>query len=282
MIRAGAVQQGEQTVPLERRVCREESFTIRLIEPPDKLFQPEQLPLEILHEDEHLIAVNKPPGQIAHPVGRYQTGTLCNAVQWHLDSQTALPGLLRPGIVHRLDRQTSGVMLIAKTFLAHRELSIAFQTSRIRKDYLAVLEGQLANDSGTIDLPIGQIPGGKTILMTTAENARNPRPARTRFEVHARDETRTLIRAEPETGRLHQLRVHFAALGHPVVGDEFYGPFGEIRAERIQHSEKSEVHAGTNARHLLHAYSIQFRHPLSDVPLTITAPLPAEFGVAGF
>lgn len=280
MICADAASIEGETVPLVRRVRRGESVSVRLIEPPDKLLEPEQLPVDILYEDDAIIAVCKPAGQIAHPVGKRQTGTLCNALQWHLDRQTTLRGILRPGIVHRLDRLTSGVMVVAKTFLAHRRLSIQFQNNEIRKEYLAVVEGVLEQDSGTIDAPIGQIPGGHTILMTTRADARNPKTAITDYEVVERFTDKTLVRAKPQTGRIHQIRVHFASIGHAVVGDEFYGPFGEIRAERLKNPTCDAQLIDMGIPHRLHATQISFEHPETAVPMSISSPVPAEWSEA--
>lgn len=273
LIAAGVVIVNAVPAELPHRVKRGERVTVRILEPPDKLFDAEPLPLDLLHEDEHLVAVNKPAGQIAHPVGKRQTGTLCNALQWHFDRQSPLRGLLRPGIVHRLDRMTSGVMVIAKSFRAHKRLSIQFQRQQVRKEYVAIVEGQLTDETGSIDLPIGQLPGGESILMTTAGNARNPRPAVTEYEVIERRRSDTLVCVRPQTGRIHQIRVHLAAIGHPVAGDEFYGPFGEIRAGRFANSSPTEE----EERHLLHASMLTFEHPVTGETIHVAAPMPQEF-----
>lgn len=279
MVCAGAVRAGGETVALTRRVRRGEWFTLRLIEPPDKLLDPEPLPLKVLFEDEAIIAVDKPAGQIAHPVGRRQQKTLCNALQWHLDRQSRLRGLLRPGIVHRLDRLTSGVIVVAKSFLAHRRMSIQFQRGEVEKEYLALVEGTVAEDAGSIDAPIGQIPGGHTILKTTRADARNPKPAKTAYTVVRRFDDTTLLSARPLTGRIHQIRVHCASIGHPVVGDEFYGPFDEIRAARLTGADQHAAAARHETPHCLHATRIRFRHPITDEPQTIACPPPDTWGL---
>lgn len=273
LIRNNAVTIGGIAVELPHRVRTDETVVIRLIEPPDKLFAPEAIPLNPLFEDEWLIAIDKPAGQIAHPVGKRQTGTLCNALQHRLDRQTGLRGILRPGIVHRIDRMTSGVMAVAKTFAAHRRLSIQFQNQEIQKTYIALVEGRLIEPRGSIDRPIGQLPGGISILMTTAAEARNPRPATTDYEVIEQFETTALLRLRPRTGRIHQIRVHLASIGHPVVGDEFYGPFGEIRASRFRDPETET----RETRHFLHAAELSLTHPVTGDRLSFSAPLPAEF-----
>ena len=154
MVRAGQAGVDGKRVQISQRVFRGQTVSVRLIEPPDKLLEPESLPLEILFEDEWLLVVNKHAGQVAHPVANYQTGTLVNALQFHLDRQSPLPGLLRPGIVHRLDRLTSGVMVIAKDHLSHRRLSIQFQQYEVSKSYLVLVEGRVENRADSIDLPI--------------------------------------------------------------------------------------------------------------------------------
>ncbi len=258
------------------------------------------------------MAIDKPAGQIVHQVGDFQTGTLTNALQHHLDRQTWLRGLLRPGIVHRLDRQTSGLIIACKDHLSHRLLSIAFQERRVAKQYLAVVEGLVADDQQMIDLPIGQHAGRETILMSSLPDALRPRPARTMVRVLERRAGTTLVAARPLTGRLHQIRVHLAAIGHPVLGDEFYAAGGEIRASRFdaprpkktglstphiadsatrtsaETGPSSEIHSNRDdlpvmsepdevGRHFLHASRLSFQHPITKESMTIAAEAPAEF-----
>lgn len=273
IIRAGGVAIDANPADPDRRVRRGELVTVQLFEPPDKLFDPEPISVDVMFEDDWLIAVDKPAGLIVHPVGKRQTGTLCNVVQHHLDQQTKLPGILRPGIVHRLDRLTSGVIVIAKTFRAHKLLSIQFQERKVVKQYVALVDGHLPQDVGTIDLPIGRHPAGESILMTTDPGARESRDALTDYRVIERRDKATLVEVMPRTGRIHQIRVHFAALGHPLVGDEFYGPHGEIRADRLQENQPDRG----NARHWLHASRLELSHPQDGRPICFEAPLPVEF-----
>jgi 23S rRNA pseudouridine1911/1915/1917 synthase len=269
IVRAGQVRVNRTIVEGTCRVFRGQQVRVRLIEPPDKLLDPEPLPLEIIYEDPWLVVVNKPAGCVAHPVGEFQAGTLCNALQFHLDRQTVLPGLLRPGIVHRLDRLSSGVIVTTKDHLAHRRLSKAFERRLINKTYLAIVEGELRTSEGTIEQPIGQAPDGG-ILMSAEPNAKNRKQARTRFDVLARYDQTTLVRAVPLTGRIHQLRVHFASIGHPIVGDDYYDAFGRIR-------KSPRRGAGAAERHALHALRLTFTHPITNEPLELTAPPPKDF-----
>jgi 23S rRNA pseudouridine1911/1915/1917 synthase len=266
MIRAGLAKKNGGVVELETRVFAGDGIAFRLVEPPDKLLPSEPRELDILFEDAWILVVDKPAGLVAHPVGEFQTGTLANAVQWHLDQQTRVKGLLRPGIVHRLDRMTSGLMVLAKEHHSHTELSIQFQKGRIQKAYLALLEGNLLEDQGEINLPIGRSASRSTVLMSAAPDARNPKPARTEYEVVERYPHRTLVRARPKTGRNHQIRVHFAAIGHPLVGDEFYEAGGGIKP----------LTADRNGRHALHAEQLEFRHPVTRTTLAFQSPLPPD------
>lgn len=306
-IRAGLVKVNDEVVVLSRRVYRGNRVTVRLLDPPDKLLIPQDRPLDILYEDPWLLAVNKPPGLVAHPCGDYQTGTLANAVQAHLDRLTPLPGLLRPGIVHRLDRLTSGVIVVPKEHLSHRRLSVQFQQERVSKSYLALVEGIVPRDSGVVDLPIGRFPGGSSILATCRAEAIDPQPARTRYDVLQRYRRHTLVRCRPATGRFHQIRVHLATIGHPVVADEFYEAHGTVRPPRARplteaeksrrfdsdpdedetaqesfdDSEAASSNLGGDVaddlhqmrRHALHAHRIAFTHPITQEWMEFAAPL---------
>ena len=293
MVRAGQVKIDAATVGLDQRVYPGDTVTIRLIEPPDKLHRPERLPLSILYEDPWLVVVDKPAGQIVHPAGRLQSGSLCNALQFHFDRQTAWPGLLRPGVVHRLDRMTSGLIVVTKEHLAHRQLSIQFQKERVKKTYLALVEGIVAESRGTIDAPIGNSAELGSVLMSCQPDAREPKPSLTHFEVVERYATHTLVRAHPRTGRNHQIRLHLAAIGHPVAGDEFYGPFGQIKLTKAEYEAlRRQPPAGTVAeegdeeptceaadrgvRHALHAHRIEFQHPILGGRVAFVSPLPTD------
>ena len=285
MIRAGHAAIDGVRVGLASRVFRGQRVTMCLTEPPDKLLESQPLPLDILYEDPWLIVINKRAGMASHPVGDYQSDTLSNALQHHFDRQTALPGLLRAGIVHRLDRLTSGVIVVAKEHLAHRRLSIGFQRGRVAKRYVAVVDGLLSPAKGVIDRPIGAAPG--SVLMSAEPTARDAKPAITRYEVLRRFDSHSLVRATPLTGRNHQIRVHLASIGHPVVGDVFYGPFGRFR--RLPRAARENVEMALDeicapdttstpliARHALHAERIALEHPITREPLDFRAPLPPD------
>jgi 23S rRNA pseudouridine1911/1915/1917 synthase len=287
MVRAGQVRIEGVIAETDDRVYKGQSVEVKLVEPPDHLLPPEPRDLEILFEDSWLIVINKPADLVVHPCGNYVSGSLANALQAHFDRQTQLRGLVRPGIVHRLDRLTSGVMVCTKDHLAHRKLSIHFEEGRVLKNYVALVHGVVPDDTGEINLPIGQWPGGGTIRMSTAPDAVDPRPSRTVYEVVERFARFTLVRAEPHTGRLHQIRVHLAGIGYPVVADEFYSPAGALTVADV-HAASGNGHAASNgttlgrvaesllARQALHASSLRFVHPITREVVNFEAPLAAD------
>jgi len=262
------------------RVFTGQQVRICLLEPPDKLLDPCPALLDVIYADEWCLVVNKPAGMIVHPVGDDQAGTLANVVQHWLDERSALRGLLRPGMVHRLDRQTSGAIAVAMIHQAHAALSLAFETSRVSKAYLALVEGRIQQDSGTVDLAIGRARTGRHVLMSCRADALDRKPARTSYQVIRRYARHTLIWARPRTGRNHQIRVHLAALGHPLVGDEFYETQGRFKPFHLrgESMEIREVETGLPIRrHALHAARLEFAHPVSGHWMRHTAGLPVDF-----
>ncbi len=266
IVQAGfAKVNGAHANPLQR-VFRGQQVSIRLVEPPDKTYDPEPLPLEILFEDAWLIIINKPPGIIAHPAGNILSGTVANALQHHLDQQTEIRSLLRPGIVHRLDQFTSGILLVAKEHLAHRSLSVQFQKNQIHKSYLAIVRDNPVQDTFENNAAIGEHPTQAGVCMSTHPEALRAKPAYTRFEVVEQLHQHALVRAFPTTGRLHQIRVHLADLGFPVIADDFYGNDAQLLADR----ELID-------RQALHAEQIEFAHPITGLPVKISAATPDDF-----
>lgn len=280
MVAAGVVTINSAIAEQTDRVFRGQTVTVRLIEPPDKLLFPEPIPLEIIYEDEWIMVVNKPADLIVHPVGEVQISTLANGLQHLLDVRTGIRGLLRPGIVHRLDRQTSGAIVVALTHNAHAALSCEFEASRVAKSYLAIVEGKVKEDRGMIDRPIGRAATGHHVLMTCRPDAVKPRKSKTAYRVLERFQDFTLVLARPLTGRNHQIRVHFAHLGHPLVGDEFYlkhGHFKPLYTDNLP-GESREIETGLPIRrHALHAVQLEFTHPVTELWRTFQAPLPEDF-----
>ncbi len=256
----------------DQRVFRNQHVSLKLIEPPDKLLEPIDLPLTIVYEDPWLIVIDKPAGLVAHPVGDFQDGTLSNALQYYLDLQTALKGMLRPGVVHRLDRMTSGLIVTAKDHLAHRLLSIDFQQGKLSKSYVALVDGSPDFEQRLIELPIGQRPGTNTVLMSARADARNARPAKTKVTVIDRFASHSLMECVLFTGRNHQIRVHLSDLGYPIAGDEYYGPRGTIRK-----SPRFDGDEPTEDRHALHAASLGFFHPILREWMQFRTQPPRDF-----
>ena len=223
---------------------------------------PEALPLIILYEDDDVVAVDKPAGMVVHAGAGCKTGTLVNALLHRFETLSSLGGELRPGIVHRLDRFTSGVILAARHDLAHRRLAAQFLARSMEKTYIALVHGHLARDQGRIEKPIARDPI-KRIRMTA--RLERGRAALTEYRVLRRYEPGfTLVEVRIHTGRTHQIRVHFASLGHPVAGDQLYGAPAKIKNRPPLN------------RYFLHAHRIKFEHPMTGKPTTIESPLPAE------
>jgi 23S rRNA pseudouridine1911/1915/1917 synthase len=272
MVTAGLAKIDDQPAAPEDRVFRGQRVSLRLVEPPDKLLDPKPILVPVVYEDPWLIVVDKPAGLVAHPVGDFQDGTLSNVLQSHLDRQTALRGLLRPGVVHRLDRMTSGLIVTAKEHLAHRLLSIDFQQGKLSKSYVALIEGRPDFETRTLDFSIGQRPGSNSVLMSARADAKNARPAKTRVTVVERFDRYSMVECVLFTGRNHQIRVHLSHIGHPILGDEYYGPHGTIKqAPRFDGDDPTEE------RHALHAAYLGFFHPILREWMQFRTSPPADF-----
>ena len=220
----------------------------------------EEIPLELLYEDDAMVAVNKPAGMTVHAGAGVHQGTLVNALLHRFQHLSQVNGEDRPGIVHRLDRFTSGVILVARTDQAHQHLAAQFANRETEKYYLALVHGAMPAESGRVERPISRNLIHR-FKMTTSESGRY---AITDWRVVTRYEKFTLVEVKIGTGRTHQIRVHMASLRHPVAGDATYGAPANAEAERA------------GGRFFLHAARITFRHPLTDIPMTIEAPRPPE------
>jgi 23S rRNA pseudouridine1911/1915/1917 synthase len=222
---------------------------------------PEDRALSILFEDDALLVLDKPAGLTVHPGSGRKDGTLANALVFHLRNLPTAFGADRPGIVHRLDKDTSGVLVVAKTDPAHRALARAFAAREVKKEYLAVVHGRVEAEAGRIDLPLGRSSAGRTRM---AVRETGGRAASTGWKVEERLPAHTVVRCFPVTGRTHQIRVHWRAQGHPIVHDPLYG----------WRSSPGDADAG---RLMLHAHRIAFAHPTSGEAVAFEAPVPADF-----
>jgi 23S rRNA pseudouridine1911/1915/1917 synthase len=231
--------------------------------------EPESIPLNILYEDDDVIAINKPAGMMVHAGAGNSHGTLVNALLGRGDSLSQSGDPLRPGIIHRIDKETSGILLVAKNDFAHATLADGFRLRTIKKTYLTLVQGVLKEERGRIELPIARDPNRRSRM--TAKNAAllpNSRAARTDWRVLARVDTTTLLEVQLHTGRTHQIRVHFSALKHPVVGDTLYGAAGQLHV--------GSASMPSLGRNFLHAAKIGFTQPRTGQAIQLTAPLPFE------
>jgi 23S rRNA pseudouridine1911/1915/1917 synthase len=245
-----------------------ETLIVEIPAPRPSVAKPEAIPLEILYEDDDVVVVNKPAGLVVHPGAGVKSGTLVNALL-HLygtgGKLSSAGGELRPGIVHRLDKETSGALLVARNDAAHRALAEQFAARQIEKTYIALLHGKISGESGRIELPVARDLHRRTRMTT---RRREGRAARTDWRLLLRLPGFSLVEASLHTGRTHQIRVHFSALGHPVVGDTLYGTPRQpkVGAKSLEPLE----------RNFLHAARLRFLHPRSKKQIEVRAPLPRE------
>jgi 23S rRNA pseudouridine1911/1915/1917 synthase len=243
---------------------------IEVDEPPARKLDlaAEDIPLAILHEDEELLVLDKPPGLVIHPAAGRHSGTLVNALLQHCDDLSGIGGVERPGIVHRLDKDTSGLMVVAKSERAHLALAIAFRRREVEKCYLAACYGVPAEPSGVIEGAVGRHPTERKQMAVVASG----RQARTLYRVAERLAGTSLVECRPVTGRTHQIRVHMAHLGHAVVGDPIYSG----RQWRNLRDPRHRAACRDFPRQALHAWRLAFLHPVSGERLAFEAPLPPD------
>lgn len=258
---AGAVLCGGRPLSKNDRVAEGQTIEVLLPDPaPMEQAEPENIPLDIVYEDDDLLVVNKPKGMVVHPAPGNRDKTLVNALLYHCgDSLSGINGVIRPGIVHRIDKDTSGLLIVAKNDFAHQSLAAQIKEHSFTREYEAVVYGHLREQSGTVDAPIGRHPTDRKKMTVTQKNSRR---AVTHYQVLEELPGFSYVRLRLETGRTHQIRVHMAYLGHPVAGDPVYGP--------------KKVIPSLNGQ-CLHARVIGFRHPRDSRYIELTSPLPPYF-----
>jgi 23S rRNA pseudouridine1911/1915/1917 synthase len=286
----------EGRVALNDRICTDpsrklkayDSLAVEIPEPEDPQPQGEAIPLDILFEDEHIIVINKPAGMVVHPAPGNWTGTLVNALIHHCgESLKGIGGVRRPGIVHRLDKDTSGIMVIAKTQEAHANLAAQFadhgRSGPLERVYLALVWGAPSRNSGTIDAPLGRSPANRLKRAVVRPDTPDAREAITHFTVIRHLDgagdgraNASLVECRLETGRTHQIRVHLAHVGHPLIGDQDYGMHFATKANALPEPGRSAVRAFR--RQALHAAVLGFAHPVTGAEMRFEAPIPADFG----
>ncbi len=260
LIEDGAVTVGGSAVNKNYRMRTGDRIELAVPEPVLPEARPENIPLDIVYEDDDLLVVNKPRGMVVHPAAGNPDGTLVNALLYHCgDSLSGINGVLRPGIVHRIDKDTSGLLIVAKNDRSHRGLAEQIKEHSFTRKYQAVVVGNIKDDEGTVNAPIGRHPTDRKKMTVTMKNSRE---AVTHYRVLQRFGSYTHLELTLETGRTHQIRVHMAYLGHPVAGDPVYGG--------------KKYLASLNGQ-CLHAYFISFVHPITGEVLTFSAPLPDYF-----
>ncbi len=269
-IESGDITVNDRTVKPSYKVHASDEVTVEIPDAIPLEAQPEDIPLNIVHEDAEVIVINKPAGMVVHPGAGVQSGTLANALVHHFNQLSQAGGALRPGIVHRLDVGTSGLIVVAKTDRAHLSLAAQFEERTVQKSYLALVYGNVTENEGRIDAPIGRDPRNRVKMSVRPPG--QGRTALTHYRVRERMDEFTLLEVVIKTGRTHQIRVHLAHLKHPVVGDVTYdsGRHSNLMIPRLRVAIE---HAG---RPFLHAAYLSFTHPASQQRLEFMAPLPPE------
>ena len=260
LMEAGYVRRNGAPANKKDKLAAGDCITLTLPDPQPIEAQPQDIPLDIVYEDDHLLVVNKPKGMVVHPAPGNPDGTLVNALLYHCRGQlSGVGGAIRPGIVHRIDKDTSGLLVVAKDDLTHQGLSEQMAVHAIHRVYHAVVYGNIRQDAGTIEAPIGRDPRDRKRMAVTPGQGKR---ACTHWQVLERFGRFTLLACRLETGRTHQIRVHMAHIGHPLAGDPVYGPRSVIRELQGQ---------------CLHAKELGFRHPVTGQELRFDSPLPAYF-----
>lgn len=255
----GRVTAGGKPLTKNTRLTGTEAVSLLLPEPEAVEIVPQDIPLDVVYEDGDVIVVNKPKGLVVHPAPGHPDGTLVNALLYHCgDSLSGINGELRPGIVHRIDRDTSGLIIAAKNDFAHVRLAAQLQDHTLARTYRCIVTGNLREDAGTVNAPIGRCPADRKKMAVVAGG----RNAVTHWQVLERYPGAAYVECHLETGRTHQIRVHMAYIGHPILGDTVYG-------------SKKPV-PGLNGQ-CLHAVGLRFLHPRTGAPVELTCPLPEEF-----
>jgi 23S rRNA pseudouridine1911/1915/1917 synthase len=268
LIEDGDVLVGGRTVKPSYKLRAGDEIEVELTPLASVSFAPEEIPIEVVYEDDDLIVVNKPAGLVVHPAAGISSGTLANALAFHFQHLSTRAGTIRPGLVHRLDKDTSGLILVAKTEAAHENLADQFRAREVFKSYVALVHGRIEHDMGSIDQPIARDPRNRTRMAVV----RGGRPSLSLYRVRRSYTRFTLLDVEIKTGRTHQIRVHLQWLKHPVVGDAVYG---DGRDKTVQDA-RLRARINSLKRQFLHAEQLAFHHPRNGERLHLTAPLPDD------
>lgn len=258
LIKSKEVLVNGKAVKANYKLAEDDEVKITISDDKDLDVEAENIPLDIVYEDNDVIVINKPRGMVVHPAPGNLKGTLVNALLYHCNDLSGINGVLRPGIVHRIDKDTSGLIIVAKNDKAHLSLSEQLQKKEVSRKYYALVHGVIEHDNGSIDAPIGRDVNDRKKMAVTATNSKN---AITHFKVIKRFKDYTLVECSLETGRTHQIRVHMAYINHPIVGDETY-------------AYRKTMKVGGQ---LLHAYQLKFTHPITNKQVVVEADMPDVF-----
>lgn len=260
LIDIGRVEVNGQPNTLKKyKVKTGDTVKVTIPEPVHLNVTPEDIPLNIVYEDDDVLVVNKPKGMVVHPAAGNYTGTLVNAILYHCKSLSSINGVIRPGIVHRIDKDTSGLLMVAKNDAAHRSLADQLSAHSITRAYRAIVFHNFQEETGTVNAPIGRDPKNRLKMAVTQMNSKE---AVTHYKVLQRFGNFTYVECRLETGRTHQIRVHMAYINHPLLGDVIYGPKKKVMGVETQ---------------MLHAKVLGFRHPKTGEYMEFNSPLPEEF-----
>jgi 23S rRNA pseudouridine1911/1915/1917 synthase len=264
LIKDGSVLVNSAPEKASCKIKRDDEIELTIPDEVEASLTPEKIPLDIIFEDDHIIVVNKPPGMVIYPAAGHSSGTLMNALASHCKKLASVGAPLRPGIVHRLDKDTSGLIIVAKDDEAYHNLIEQFKDKGIEKEYMTLVYGAPKKQSGEINIPIGRSSSDRKRMSTKTKRAKE---AITLYEVKSSYSAASLVKVRIITGRTHQIRVHFTFTGHPVLGDRTYG-------------KKTALKFGNKTlyfkRQMLHAYSLKFTHPVTGKPLELTTPIPED------
>jgi 23S rRNA pseudouridine1911/1915/1917 synthase len=271
----GVTVNGKPAAKASYKVRKNDRLHVEMPEPTHDIPVPENIPISILYQDDWLAVVNKPHDMVVHPAKGNWSGTLVNALQWHFREHLSTEnGQLRAGIVHRLDKDTSGVILVAKDDVTHRELAMQFETRKVFKEYIAIVAGELERDSDYVEGALKMHPHDRLkMIVSTDADAKH---ALSYYEVLERFRGFTLVKVQPRTGRTHQIRVHLLHVGCPVLADKLYGGRAHFKLSELVPGVPREEDEMLIERQSLHAFRLRFRHPRTDQWIEAEAPLPAD------
>lgn len=276
LIKEGEVLVNGRTVKSSYDIQKGDVISVRVPVFEDDKIAAEDIPLDIVYEDDYLMVINKPYDMVVHPAGGHPSGTLVNALTYHCQNLSQVNGPLKAGIVHRLDRDTSGVMLTIKSDAVHSHIAMQFEKRYVKKEYIAVVEGELMFDSDEIHLPIGRHKSDSQKMAVRRDIGKD---AISTYEVMERFNGYTMVKVMPKTGRTHQIRVHMRSIGHPVVADFLYSDHESYYLSDLLPKEREPGEIPIIERQALHAHKIEFFHPIQNKKMEFQADLPADMSL---